>query len=326
MTYSDPGADHLIDRRILRRKVSFWRIGAFLALAIAVIAIGWRVAGPRNPSGFQTHVARISINGVITGDRETLKLFEDVAKASSAAALVVSIESPGGTTTGAERLYDAIRRVAEKKPVVAVVRGMAASGGYIAALGADHIVAQKNSIVGSIGVLFQFPNVSKLLDTIGVQYETIKSSPLKASPNGFEPTSPEARAAIAALVSDSFAWFRDLVRERRHMQDDELNRVADGRVFTGRQGIDLKLVDSIGEESEAIKWLEDEKKVAHDLPVRDWRPERNLGSLGFFGTAAEISEFIGLSTMSDLLRTLDVGTRSRVLDGLVAVWQGGVVN
>ena len=326
MSYSDPGADHLIDRRILRRKVSFWRIGTFLALAIAVIAIGWRLAGPRNPVGFQSHVARISINGVITGDRETLKLFEDVAKASSAAALVVSIESPGGTTTGAERLYDAIRRVAEKKPVVAVVRGMAASGGYIAAIGADHIVAQKTSIVGSIGVLFQFPNVSRLLDTIGVQVETIKSSPLKASPNGLEPTTPEARAAIAALISDSFAWFKDLVKDRRHLQDDELNKVADGRVFTGRQGIDLKLVDSIGEESEAIRWLETEKKIAHDLPVRDWRPERTIGSLGIFGVAAEVTGFFGLSTASDLLRTLDASTRSRVLDGLVAVWQGGVVN
>jgi protease-4 len=326
MSYSDPAADHLIDRRLLRRKVSFWRLAAFLALLVAIAVGGWRLAGSRNPIGLQSHVARISIGGLITGDRETIKLLDDVAKASSVSAVVLSIESPGGTTTGAERLYDAIRRVSEKKPVVAVVRGMAASGAYIAALAADRIVAQQNSIVGSIGVLFQFPNVSRLLDTIGVNVETIKSSPLKASPNGLEPTTPEARAAMAALVSDSFAWFKDLVKDRRHLQDDELARVADGRIFTGRQGIDLKLVDALGEERDAIKWLESEKKIAVDLPIRDWRPDRRSGALGFFGATADVADVLGFSTTSNLLRRLETANQLSLLDGLVAIWQGGVIN
>ena len=110
--------------------------------------------------------------------------------------MLISIDSPGGTTTGAERLFEAIRRLSAKKPTVAVVGTLAASGGYIAALGADQIVAQGNSLVGSIGVLVEYPNFAKLLDTIGVKVEDVKSSPLKASPNGFEPTTPEARAAL----------------------------------------------------------------------------------------------------------------------------------
>ena len=169
---------------------------------------------------------------------------------------MLTIESPGGTTAGSELLFDELRRLAAKKPVVAVVGTMAASGAYIAALGADRIFAKGNSIVGSIGVLIEFPNFSGLLDKIGVKLEAMKSSPLKATPNPMEPTSEATRAAMAALVADSFDWFKSLVKDRRHLSDDELAQVDDGRVFTGRQGVPLKLVDAIGGEREAIAWLE----------------------------------------------------------------------
>ena len=139
-------------------------------------------------------------------------------------------------------------RLRASKPTVVVVDGLAASGGYIAALGADHIVAGETALVGSIGVLFQYPNVSDLLKTIGVQVETIKSSPLKAAPSGFEPTSPEARKAVEEIVMDSYAWFKGLVQERRNLDDAALAKVSDGRVFTGRQGLALKLVDELGGE------------------------------------------------------------------------------
>ena len=321
----DWNADYLADRRRLRRKLSFWRVGAVLALVLAVAAATWRFVGPGNVGAFQSHIARVSIEGVITGDRATIQMIEDVAK-SKASALVISIESPGGTTTGAERLYEAIRRVADKKPVVAVVRGMAASGGYIAALGADHIVAQGNSLVGSIGVLFQFPNVSKLMDVVGVKLEEIKSSPLKAAPNGLEPTSPEARAALAAIVSDSFIWFRDLVKSRRAMSDTEVSIVADGRVFTGRQSIGLKLIDGIGGEREAIAWLESEKGVAKDLPVREWRPDQRRNRFSFLGVLAGLSDFMGLSGAGEFFHKLQLEHETRSLDGLLSIWQIGVVN
>ena len=142
-----------------------------------------------------------------------------------------------------------------------VVDGLAASGGYIAAMASDHIVAQDTSLVGSIGVLFQYPNFTDLLKTIGVQVETMRSTPLKAAPNGFEPTSPEARAAIEAIVKDSYAWFRDMVQDRRKLTGDALDKVADGRVFTGRQAIDLKLIDEIGDEQTAIDWLAKQKGI-----------------------------------------------------------------
>ena len=162
-------------------------------------------------------------------------------------------------------------RLKAKKPLVVVVEGLAASGGYIAAIAADHIVARQSSLVGSIGVLFQFPNFTELLKTVGVKVEEVKSSPLKAAPNGFEPTSPEARAALDALVKDSYAWFRGLVKERRGMDDALLEKVADGRVFTGRQAVELKLIDQLGDEKAAVAWLVAEKKIKSDLPVRDYK-------------------------------------------------------
>ena len=125
----------------------------------------------------------------------------------------------------------------------------------MAAMAADHIITQNSSLVGSIGVLFQYPNLTDLLDKIGVKMEEIKSSPLKAAPNGLEPTSPQARAAIESLVSDSFAWFKDIVKERRKLDGEALDRVTDGRVFTGRQAIDSNwLTRSAASRKPSIGW------------------------------------------------------------------------
>ena len=198
-----------------------------------------------------------------------------------ARAVIIHVDSPGGTTAGSEQLFNSLSQLREKKPLVVVVDGLAASGGYITAIAGDHIIAQQTSLVGSIGVLFQFPNVSDLLDKIGVKIESIKSTPLKAAPDGFEPTSPEARAAINAIIQDSYAWFKGLVQDRRHMSDDQLAAVDDGRVFTGHQGIDNKLVDELGDERTAIAWLGKEKSVDTKLPVRDYELPRSLQRSAF---------------------------------------------
>ena len=325
MAAPEQTSDYLLDRRKLRRKLSFWRVAAFAFLIVAAGALTWRLTGGSSPSTLQSHIARITIDGIITGDRDTLKLIDDVAK-SHAAGVILSIESPGGTTTGAERLYDHIRKLSEKKPVVALVGGMAASGGYIAAMGADRIVAQGNSLVGSIGVLFQFPNVSKLLDTVGVKMEEVKSSPLKASPNGYEPTSPEARAALAALVKDSFDWFKDLVRERRSINGESLAEVTDGRVFTGRQALSLRLVDALGSEQDAIAWLEKEKNIEKNLPVRDWKKRRSIDDLGLLGMAADAAALLGFEGPALSLRKLQTSKDEWFLDGLLSIWHAGSAN
>jgi protease-4 len=203
---------------------------------------------------------------------------------------------------------------------VVVVEGLAASGGYIAAIASDHIVAQQSSLVGSIGVLFQYPNFTELLKTVGVKVEEVKSSPLKAAPNGFEPTSPEAREALDALVKDSYAWFRGLVKERRGMDDAQLETVADGRVFTGRQAVGLKLIDQLGDEKTAVAWLVAEKNVKKDLPVRDYKIESSFFELTFLRTAVSVVlDACGLSAIARQVEMTPAIDRFG-LDGMLALW------
>ncbi len=318
-------ADYIVDRRLLQRKLSFWRVTAIVLLVVALGMIGLRLSGKAGPASFSPHIARLSISGLITGDRDTLKLIDDIAK-SGAKGVILSIESPGGTTTGAERLYDAIRRLAAKKPVVAVVGDMAASGAYIAAISTDRIVAHGNSLVGSIGVLIQYPDFAKLLDTIGVKLDAVKSSPLKAEPSGYEPTTPEVRAALASLVNDSYQWFKSLVQQRRGMTDAELAAVDDGRVFTGRQALGLKLIDEIGGEREAIAWMEHAKGVPHGLPIRDWKSESSLERLGILSASAKVADALGLASLARVLDRGATYAQAQLLDGLVSIWQVGATD
>lgn len=314
--------EYLIDRRRLRRKLGFWRLAATLALAAAALAVLARtgVGSLASPEKLVPHVARLQIQGLITGDRDTIDLVKSIGD-SHASAVLVGIDSAGGTTAGAEKLYEELRRLAAKKPVVAVVGNLGASGAYIAALAADQIVARGNSLVGSVGVLFQYPNVHELLGRAGVTVEQIKSSPLKAAPNGFEPTSEAARAAIENLVEDSFGWFKGLVKDRRKLDDEELAKVADGRVFTGRQALGLKLVDVIGGEREAIEWLEANKGIAKKLPVREWKKSRSLERLGLFGAAAWAARALGLAGVAEALEAGAGVAEQAALDGMVAIWQ-----
>src|SRR6476661_7728559 len=282
-------SDVIVDRRRIRRKLTFWRVAAALLAIAAVVTVGV-VATPGGRGALTTSgtIARVHIDGLIRSDNDRVEALERLEK-SRAAAVVVHINSPGGTTAGSEQLYDALMRLKAKKPLVVVGEGLAASGGYITAIAADHIVAQQSSLVGSIGVLFQYPNFTDLLKTVGVKVEEVKSSPLKAAPNGFEPTSPEARAALDALVKDSYAWFKDLVKTRRGMDDTQLEKVADGRVFTGHQAIDLKLVDQLGDEKTAVSWLVEQKGVKKGLTVRDYKLQPRFGDLPFLKTAAVVT-------------------------------------
>lgn len=313
-------ADLLADRRSLRRKLTLWRLCAVLGvIAVAVVAgLTWTGNAPGSLS--QAHIARVTISGFISGDRRTLDLIKSLED-SRAAAVLIKIDSPGGTVTGSEALYDSLRLLAAKKPTVAVVDGLAASGGYIAALGSDRIVARQTSLVGSIGVLFQIPNVGQLMNTIGVKLEEIKSSPLKAAPNGFEPTSPEARAALQRVVDDNYDWFKRLVGDRRKLAEPEVAVVSDGRVHSGRQGLALKLVDEIGGEPEAVAWLVREKGVAKGLKIRDWRRRSEASAYNLWSAGEALARAAGLESLAMVIARAaeqPVGLR---LDAPLALWQ-----
>ena len=316
-------ADLIVDRRRMRRKLTFWRVLAVIVVILAIAAVASAWADRAGFAGAGSYIARVTIKGLIRDDEERVKQLDKLAQSSAARAVIVHVDSPGGTTAGSEQLYDSLMRLKAKKPLVIVVDGLAASGGYITAIAGDHIVAKQTSIVGSIGVLFQYPNVGDLLGKIGVKVESIKSSPLKAAPNGFEPTSPEARAVIESLIKDSYAWFKGLVQTRRHLNDEELETVADGRVFTGHQAIGLKLVDELGDEQAGIAWLAKEKNIDAKLPVHDYQLHDRFRDLPFLhAMAAAALDAAGLGTLA---RHLDdwgaIQAAERLnLDGLLALW------
>jgi len=320
-------ADAIVDRRRMRRKLTFWRVSAFLVVLLAIVGAGVALTSGGRLSSPGAFIARIKIQGLIRGNQDRVEALARLGR-SRARAVIVHIDSPGGTTAGSEQLYDALRELQAKKPMVVVVDGLAASGAYIAALSAEHIVAQDTSLVGSIGVLFQYPNFTDVLKTIGIKVEEVKSSPLKAAPNGFEPTSPEARAAIEAIVLDSYAWFKGLVKDRRKMDDAQLARVADGRVFTGRQAIGLRLIDGLGNEKAAVAWLEQEKKVPANTPVRDYALQPRFGEFSFLHLAAWTFEAAGLTAIAHRLEEwggLQAIERLN-LDGLLALWHPPTAN
>jgi protease-4 len=314
-------ADAIVDRRRMRRKLTFWRVTAILVVILAVAGAAFALVPGSRLSPAVSYVARIKIQGLIRGNQDRVEALERLSK-SRALAVIVHLDSPGGTTAGSEQLYNSLKQLREKKPVVVVVDGLAASGAYIAALSSEHIIAQETSLVGSIGVLFQYPNFTEVLKTIGVKMEEVKSSPLKAAPNGFEPTSPEARAAIEAIVVDSYAWFKNLVKTNRQMDDALLTKVADGRVFTGRQAVGLKLIDALGDERTALAWLEKEKKVPATTAVRDVSLQPRYGDLPFLHVAAWAFQAMGLSSVAQRIEEWGgVQAFERLnLDGLLALW------
>jgi protease IV len=317
-------SDLIADRRRLRRKLSFWRVLGVLGLIVAVVTLGLMTAGPQTLRIGQAHIARVSVDGFIAGSQRMTDLLRRVGDSRSVSAVVISINSPGGTTTGAEELYRNIRRLSERKPLVAFVDGTAASGAYITALAADRIVARETSLVGSIGVILQYPQLSELLNKVGVQVEEIKSTPLKAEPSGYKPTLPEARVALQQVVNDTYEWFKGLVTERRHLTPEELAAVSTGQVFNGRQSLPLKLIDQLGTERDAIAWLEREKGVARGLPIRDWEP-RGDSSLSFWTGAAAAADLLGFDRAARALRGFST-TGITNLDGLLAVWHPGAEN
>jgi protease-4 len=303
-------AELIVDRRKLKRKLTLWRTLAVLLAVAAIGALIWQAGGRK----LENHVARISISGLITGDQKTLDLLKEVEEANQVQGVILRIDSPGGTTAGSEAIYESVRKISAKKPVVAVMDTVAASGGYITALAADRIVARGNTITGSIGVIFSFPEVSKLLDTVGIKMEELKSGELKAEPSPYKPVTEKVRAVSMEMVKAGYAWFTGLVAERRQLPMPRVVEPSDGRVYTGRQALAVNLIDELGGEEKAVDWLVKEKKLAANLPIEDWKPRPPSGRTGLgFDTAGVVLRALGLQGLENAVARAQ-------LDGLLVLW------
>jgi protease-4 len=269
-------------------------------------------------------IARVSVEGLITEDRDKLKLFKNIAENKQVAGVILYINSPGGTTTGGEAMFEGIRDLAKVKPVVAQMGTIATSAAYIAGLATDHMVARGNTITGSVGVIFQWAEVSELLAKIGVKVNEVKSGPLKANPSPFQPADEAGKALAAQMVDESKRWFVGLVASRRGIDTAGVAGLEQGRVFSGREALSLKLIDEIGGEAEAVKYLEEKRGVAKGLKVIDWKPKRE-SSWGVLGMSISVlGHFVGEQAASQIGNLF--GGEGRLgtlqLDGLMSVWQG----
>lgn len=294
-------SDYLVDRRRMKRRLFLWRSLAIVALVAGVAAGIGRFSG----FGYTDYIARLSVTGVIVDDDKRRKALSQIARDVNARALIVHINSPGGTVVGGEALYHEIRKIAERKPVIAVMGELATSAGYMIALAGNRIIARNGTITGSIGVIMQTTEVTGLLEKLGINMEAVKSGPLKAAPSPFEPMTPAVRKVSQSLVDDMFKMFVDMVATRRGLSPADALALADGRVYTGRLAVEKKLIDGIGGEGEAIDWLEKQSKLPPGLPLRDVRIRRDVTEWAeYFGSIGRKAVF----------------SERLTLDGLISVW------
>jgi protease IV len=298
--------DLLLDRRRLKRRLFVWRSLAVLAVLAAVLVA---LRGENLRFG-RSRLARLTVSGVITDDRKLDEAVTRLADNDNVKALIVAIDSPGGSVAGGEGLHDAIARVAGKKPVVAVMGGLAASAGYMVAVPADRIFARDATLTGSIGVLLETGEVSGLLKMLGVNAEAITSGPLKDQPSFTRPLTQQGRDVLHGLVMDMYEQFVGMVASGRHMDADRVRELADGRAYTGRQALKLGLVDAIGGEHDARQWLAQNKGVSADLPVEDVSTS-SFTSRALSGSFGWIFDALWKSLFS----------QGVILDGTRLVWQ-----
>ena len=293
--------DKFLDRRRLKRSRGWWRLVAIIAL----ISLALFAFGRFYPLESGSYVAVLDIRNLIVDDPDRNGLLKEISEDPEVKALIVRISSPGGTVMGAEALFFVLRMIAEKKPVVAVMRELATSAGYMISLGADYIIARHSTITGSIGVLMQSADLTGLMEKLGIKPQAIKSSPLKAQPNPLEPFTNEARKATEKIITDIHSMFVDLVAERRKLERSKASVLSDGRIYTGRQAVANGLIDALGGEDEARDWLDKNKGISKNIPLRVVTVRRDKIRLReFFG------DLIGKTLLSERLR----------LDGLISLW------
>ena len=301
-----PHSDLLIDRKRLKSQLSSWRAVALFTVFIAC-ALFFSGVGPHGkPAINADYIAQISIEDVMLDDKKRDDMMKDIRDDAHAKALIVQFDSPGGTTVGGEEIYLQLNEIRKKKPVVGVMRTLCASACFMASLGTDHVVAREGTLTGSIGVLMQSVEISRLADKLGITPITIKSGAMKDVPSIGEPFTDEQRKVVSEVVMDAYDHFVRLIVDRRHMSDEQVLKLADGRVYTGNQAFKLQLIDGIGGTDEALNWLSESKKINPKLDIREITPEPELDSFW-----DELRQSTGLKIFSHSA----VG-----LDGLVSIW------
>lgn len=301
-----PTSDLLIDRKRLKSQLTSWRALALVAVfgSIAVFFSGNTKLGGTRMGG--DYIAEIKIEGMMQDDPKRDALIKEVMQDDHAKAVIVRLDSPGGTTVGGEEIFLQLRDMAKKKPVVGVMHTLCASACYMASLGTDQVFARESTLTGSIGVLLQSVEVSRLAEKLGVTSVTVKSGAYKDVPSLTEPFTEDQRKVLNTLITDAYDHFVAMIVTRRQMDDATVRAIADGRVYTGAQALKLQLIDAIGGNEEALEWLTSKHKINPKLEIRQIEPEEEYGSL--------------LDELTQSAKIKIFGQSAIGLDGLVSIW------
>jgi protease-4 len=233
----------------------------FIALVI-LSALGRLFNLSEDPTAYKAgNLAVIEVTGVIAESLPVLEIISDIRDNENYKAVVVRVNSPGGAVGSSQEIYLELKKLSEKLPVVVSMGDVAASGGLYAALGGEYIFTLPGTLTGSMGVLLQMTNLSRLMDKIYVDPVTITSGSLKAAGNPLEPMGTEARRHFKRLIDRTFESFKQTVTERRKLSKEAVKILADGRVIEGTQAVKIGLVDAIGTFEDAVQYASEKGKI-----------------------------------------------------------------
>lgn len=253
-----------------RHPLLFW--GLLLVFLLAVPVAAFRMGSEGVASGPRLGLVRVA--GAIMDPEPLLGWIDRLARDDAIKGVLLRVDSPGGGAAASQELYQALRALAEKKPLAASMGATAASGGLMVSMAANRVFANASTVTGSIGVRMDIPQLQGLLGKIGVSQETLATGPYKDAGSYLRPLTAEQRAYFKAVLDDMHRQFVDIVAQGRHMAHAQAAALADGRIFTGREALRLGLVDDLGGQDAALRWLAERCGVPAARPLRKM-PEKD---------------------------------------------------
>ncbi|MCX7769647.1 MAG: signal peptide peptidase SppA [Proteobacteria bacterium] len=237
----------------MSKKRIFFALFTIFVLLILFLTILYYFEDPDRGLVMGDSIGVVEITGVIKDGKEELRQLYDFGKNNKVKAIIIRIDTPGGAVGPSQEIYNEILKIKKKKPVIASIGTIGASGGYYIASGASKIVANPGSITGSIGVIMQFMSFESLLGKVGIKGNVIKSGEYKDTGSPFRDMTKEEKVLMQGLLDDVHNQFIDAVSNGRNLNRKEVEKIADGRIITGKQAKDLKLVDELGNFNDAVE-------------------------------------------------------------------------
>ena len=303
--------DSFIERVRLKKQVLFWRLAAVGAIVFFLIVLVEK-NNTMSQVGESDYIARVTIDNIVTDNDQLYELLDKVRDDKHVKAVILSLDTPGGVAVAGETIHQKVKEIAAKKPVVAAMRSLCASAGYMIAIAADHVVAMRGTITGSIGVIFESAEFSELANKIGIHPVIVKSGPFKGSPSMTDPIKPEERAILQTMIDEFHSVFVDMVSKDRHLPEAKVREIADGRIYSAMRAKELGLIDELGGEHEALDWLSKEKHIERSLEIKDMKIKSKFDSL-----YDKFSQYAGIGELKNA---------TTLKSGLMLMWRPDLTN